>query len=675
MSSSDNNLPTNESQPSTGHTGEMELAPGQTIGEYEVVGKIGRGGFGSVFKAIHPLIGKVVAIKILHPEYSSQPQMVSRFTAEARAVNQIQHRNIIDIFAFGTINDKFHYYVMEYLDGEALEDYIERNKRLSAADAIAILRPIARALHAAHCDGITHRDLKADNIFLSRDRDGVVEPKLLDFGIAKLLNDGEIGHRTREGVPIGTPAYMSPEQCMGQNVDHRTDIYAFGILLYRMLTGVLPFSGTSYLQVLFQHTNDPVPPLRQHVPELPEPIEASVLAMLAKKPEERPQTMEETLDMLVRSARAAGVEIPSESGRITLPGELLQGNTPRPRTSSGGGSGAQLKSNRSPGSSSSLSTDETGVPVYEAATMHSTGERSPQSGPFSNSAATLMAGDDSPDGVAAPASASASAKSTPLGHTDIPIAETVAASSAMSTPSAAAASIVQTSEHKAATPRRLGVWLGLSAAAVAIVAAVVFIPRGSTPQPGNSGESTVAAAGDPTAQQATDSADPRAAGTAAQTQPGDQTPSNATDNSAANSAGDNSTANSADDNSATPGAPAAPALVNINISGPPPGTKVYGPTGLMGVAPGVIQTLQSEQALILTFEADDYQVTTATVVPSEHVEVEVELERKASKRRPSSRKNAGNRRKDTDKSDPAPRDPPKPRDDRNALSDPFADKP
>jgi hypothetical protein len=299
----------------------LELPAGHKVGDYEIVETIGRGGFGTVFKAVHPMIDKVVAIKVLHPAYSAQPQMVSRFMAEARSVNRIQHRNIIDIFGFGTMDDELHYYVMEYLHGESLESFIKRHGRLSIEVTLGLLRPIARALHAAHDKGVAHRDLKADNVFLAQDHDGNVEPKLLDFGIAKLLHDDHAGgHRTRDGMPLGTPGYMSPEQCLGQSVDHRTDIYAFGILAYRMLTGSLPFTGDSYMRIMLAHIHAPPPPLRELVPDLPEVVEQCVLGMLAKEPAERPQTMRAALQSFEDAGVAAGVAVPAESSRITLPG-------------------------------------------------------------------------------------------------------------------------------------------------------------------------------------------------------------------------------------------------------------------------------------------------------------------------------------------------------------------
>src|SRR5262245_21529975 len=153
------------SQPTTDLTDQpppdLDLAVGQTVGEYVVDGKLGQGAFGSVFRAVQPLIGKVVAIKVLARRFSVDPEMVSRFIAEARAVNQIRHRNIIDIFSFGQLDDGRHYYVMEYLEGEPLDARIDREGRLSLGDALPILRGIGRALDAAHAKGVAHRDLKA----------------------------------------------------------------------------------------------------------------------------------------------------------------------------------------------------------------------------------------------------------------------------------------------------------------------------------------------------------------------------------------------------------------------------------------------------------------------------------------------------------------------------------
>ena len=162
---------------------DKDLAPGELVGEYRIEDKIGEGGFGAVYRAVHPLIGKHAAVKILGRQFSSNPAMVSRFIAEARAVNQIRHRNIIDIFSFGQLADGRQYYVMELLDGTPFDRYLDEHKRLSLGQAMPILRGIARALDAAHAKGILHRDLKPENVYLVFDEDGRAEPKLLDFGL------------------------------------------------------------------------------------------------------------------------------------------------------------------------------------------------------------------------------------------------------------------------------------------------------------------------------------------------------------------------------------------------------------------------------------------------------------------------------------------------------------
>ena len=262
-----------------------ELQPGQTVGEYRIEGKLGEGGFGAVYRAVHPLIGKHAAVKVLHKQYSANPQMVSRFIAEARAVNQIQSRNIIDIFAFGALPDGRNYYVMELLDGVTLDAYIHERGRLSPGEAMPILRGIARAIDAAHAAGIAHRDLKPENVFLVFEEGGAPFPKLLDFGIAKLMGDSQAGHKTRTGTPMGTPYYMSPEQVNGKNVDHRTDHYAFGVLVFEALTGRVPFVGEGMMEIFVKHTTQPPPRPSEVCAEVPAALDAPVLAFLEKEPE------------------------------------------------------------------------------------------------------------------------------------------------------------------------------------------------------------------------------------------------------------------------------------------------------------------------------------------------------------------------------------------------------
>ncbi len=294
---------------------DKDVAAGQMIGEYKVESKLGEGGFGTVYRAVHPLIGKSVAIKVLNRQFSANPEMVSRFIAEARAANQIRNKNIIDIFGFGALPDGRQYYVMELLEGLTLDRHLSQRGRLSPAEAIPILRGVARALDAAHATGIVHRDLKPENIFLELDEERGFVPKLLDFGIAKLLDEAEASHRTRTGVPIGTPHYMSPEQCRGLKVDHRTDVYSFGIVAYQLLSGDVPFPGDSYMDVMFKHASEVPARLSEACPELPPALDLPIRRMLEKQAENRPASVGEALEALAAAAKSAGFDVEVRAAR------------------------------------------------------------------------------------------------------------------------------------------------------------------------------------------------------------------------------------------------------------------------------------------------------------------------------------------------------------------------
>ncbi len=275
-----------------------ELKAGVQVGEYVIENELGRGAFGTVYGAIHPIIGKRVAIKVLALKYSVDPQVTSRFISEARAVNQIGHEHIIDIFGFGELPDKRRYYVMEHLDGLPLDEHLKENGPLSIEETISILGPIAQALDAAHCAGIAHRDLKPANVYLARRKNGWF-PKLLDFGIAKLMADDlPKDHQTATGAAVGTPYYMSPEQCMGTNVDHRTDLYSFGVMAFQMLTGKLPFMADSTVEILVKHINDAPPAPSEIRPDLTAYTSSSILRLMSKAPSDRPDTLCEAVTTL-----------------------------------------------------------------------------------------------------------------------------------------------------------------------------------------------------------------------------------------------------------------------------------------------------------------------------------------------------------------------------------------
>jgi len=274
---------------------------GQTVGNYLVKQRLGEGGMGAVYLAEHPTIGKKVALKVLHAEFATNTEVVERFFNEAKAVNSIAHPNIVDIVDYGVIQtgpsgaDQLVYFIMEYLSGQTLAQVIRGEAPLPPERALTIALQVADALAASHRAGIVHRDLKPDNIILGqrgREQDFV---KLLDFGIAKLTSDGRTGSRTRTGLVLGTPAYMSPEQCEGSaKVDHRTDIYALGICLYEMLVGRVPFIGEGYGEILVQHlTQKPIEPSRYRM--MSPHVEQVVLKALEKRPEMRYPNMDEMI--------------------------------------------------------------------------------------------------------------------------------------------------------------------------------------------------------------------------------------------------------------------------------------------------------------------------------------------------------------------------------------------
>ena len=274
----------------------IELVAGTAVGEYIVEKQIGEGGMGVIFSAKHPIIGKRVAIKVLNPDMAANVAIVQRFIQEARSVNQIGHRNIVDIFSFGRLSDGRHYFVMEFLDGIPFSKCILQP--LEWPDAMAIWLQLAGAVEAAHARGIIHRDLKPDNIFITPGGEGPFV-KVLDFGIAKLMG-GETGvHKTSTGVPMGTPLYMSPEQTRGGAVDHRTDLYAIGCILYESVTGETPFNAPSFFEVMSKQLTEPPPPFGDRA-IVDRGLEELIFQSLEKEPERRPQSMTEVRDRLLK---------------------------------------------------------------------------------------------------------------------------------------------------------------------------------------------------------------------------------------------------------------------------------------------------------------------------------------------------------------------------------------
>lgn len=299
--------------------GTPPLPPGTPVGEYVVEELLGEGGFGSVYRASHPVIGKTVAIKILHAHYSANPQVVARFVAEARAVNRIRHPNIVDIFGFGQIDDGRRYYVMELLEGIPLDRYLRSAGAVPPEVAIPLMLGLAQALDAAHAAGIAHRDLKPENVFIAARERNRAAVKLLDFGIAKLLTDSAPGDvKTRTGTPLGTPQFMSPEQCRGKVVNHRTDIYSLGILIHRVLTGALPFDSEDPLELLNLQASALSPSMSSVLSSLPPALDEPVFQMLQKDPDDRPESVLAAVEALAAAARRSGLDVPAEVADVPL---------------------------------------------------------------------------------------------------------------------------------------------------------------------------------------------------------------------------------------------------------------------------------------------------------------------------------------------------------------------
>jgi tRNA A-37 threonylcarbamoyl transferase component Bud32 len=285
----------------------LALGEGSPVGEYEIQSQIGEGAMGTVYSAIHPLIGKTVAIKVLKSELCANQASVDRFVQEAQAVNRIGHPNIVDVFSLGELPDGRAYFVMEWLRGEDLKARLARGP-LSLQDACDILDGIARALDAAHTKDIVHRDLKPDNVFLHAVGGGPVTVKLLDFGIAKLLREKLVSERTQTGNMLGTPRYISPEQARGVDVTHRSDIYSLGVMAYEMLAGRAPFAGDTAMDLVVAHMHEAPPPLAQFA-RVPRALEQCVMRMLAKDPAQRPALADIRRVLVDPTQRVARVDL------------------------------------------------------------------------------------------------------------------------------------------------------------------------------------------------------------------------------------------------------------------------------------------------------------------------------------------------------------------------------
>jgi serine/threonine-protein kinase len=293
------------------HTGGEALVGRQIAGgKYQIVRMLGEGGMGAVYQARQTAMNRMVALKLIRPEVVTRPDAVARFHKEMMVTARIEHPHTIRVYDFGEDDGQL-YLVMELLTGTTLRRALEVAGRLDPARIVRIGKQVASALGAIHAHGIVHRDLKPDNVMLL---DSVGEPdfvKVLDFGIAKSLDEDV--QLTATGRPIGTPAYMAPEQAMGKQIDHRTDLYALGVMLYRMASGRLPFDAPTLSSMLIAHALEPPVPLLELAPDLSPALAGLVMRLLEKDPAARPATAADVAARLDRGLDDIG-SLPTVAG-------------------------------------------------------------------------------------------------------------------------------------------------------------------------------------------------------------------------------------------------------------------------------------------------------------------------------------------------------------------------
>lgn len=312
-------------------------------GRYKIQSVIGQGSAGTVYRAVQELIGREVAVKVLHDYLVSDDEFIKRFKQEAKASSRLNHPNIITIYDFGVIpqGGGRPYIAMDLLNGIPLSDTISEINHLPAEEAIPIFTQVCAALGEAHRQGVVHRDIKPENIVLVERGGQKNFPIVVDFGIARLVQEeSDQAKITRTGTVCGSPTYMSPEQCTSSKVDHRSDIYSFGIVMYETLTGEVPFQHEELVRVMAMQLSDPARPIDEVRPDLmfPGDLVALVNKTLSKSPNDRYQTMDE----LIAALEAISLEpearptptVTREATRDNLPGPLAQDDTLHPRKES-----------------------------------------------------------------------------------------------------------------------------------------------------------------------------------------------------------------------------------------------------------------------------------------------------------------------------------------------------